>query len=114
MNKKNIIRVLISAAIVMMLMSAFALPAHADGRYVVNSSDFYVELQPNGDARIVEKWNLDYDATFHRFRHGYWTAPPTVQKFGTIKALQYKIDGEVVPMEKGETDLTGRILSDNG
>ena len=114
MNKKNIIRVLISAAIVMMLMSAFALPAHADGRYVVNSADFYVELQPNGDARIVEKWNLDYDATFHRFRHGYWTAPPTVQKFGTIKALQYKIDGEVVPMEKGETDLTGRILSDNG
>ena len=109
---------LICFALVLLLLAA-SLPfcfitAHADGKYAIPSVDFYVEIQPDGSANIHEMWTVDYNGSFHRFRHGYLIRQPKAQKFDSLDISGFKINGESVPMSSDESDMTGNVIEVNG
>ena len=103
----------ILTAVIVFSVFVPCLTASADGNASVISVDFYVELLPDGNAKITEKWELSYDGSFHRFRHGYYTDLPKVQQFDSIVAKEFRIDNQTVPMDNSQRDMSGYVLTES-
>lgn len=95
------------------LCSAALITAYADDSYSIPSVKFDVELEPDGSALIHESWNVKYNGSFHRFRHGYLIDLPKAQKFDKIDTVEFRINGEVVNETSSGKDMTACVLSEN-
>ena len=70
-GRKTTVRFLLTAAILtLILMLIPPMTAFADETkvYTVNSADFNITLSPNGDAEMLERWNVTFvKGSFSRF-----------------------------------------------
>ncbi|MBQ8625937.1 MAG: DUF2207 domain-containing protein [Agathobacter sp.] len=75
----------------------------AEQKYTIESADFLIELDENGNATVTETWSVDYEeGKFSRFFKNIYTAVPEDEDF-IISFKEVLVDG-IPCVETDDTD----------